>query len=208
MINLIRNIIALAAIALVASACSTMNKGECINADWDTIGYGDGTNGYPASRLSQHRSACAEHGVKPNLNAYTNGRNKGLNQYCIPSRGYYKGLAGSGYNGVCTNHNEKAYLEAHGYGYNVYKQQKVLDGLKSDLRGQEDLINNLENQLNFNERRITSGKLTKLKTYKLLQENKKLTADITNAEASLDPISHDINQQSLHIADLKANKAF
>ena len=124
--NIIRNIIALAAIALVASACSTMNKGECLNADWNTIGYGDGTNGQPASRLSKHRSACAEHGVKPNLNAYTNGRNKGLNKYCIPSRAYYLGLSGSGYNGVCTNHNEKAYLNAHGYGYNVYKQQKSI----------------------------------------------------------------------------------
>ena len=126
--TILKYILLLGSVAPGVSGCSTMNKSECLTANWKNIGYGDGAKGYSVTRLSQHTSACAEHGITPDLNAYNAGRDEGLFQYCIPSRGYYKGLAGSSYNGVCIKHDEKAYLEAHSYGYNIYKEQKKLTG--------------------------------------------------------------------------------
>jgi hypothetical protein len=45
------------------TGCATLGKEECLNADWFTIGFEDGARGYPASRIGDHREACAKHGV-------------------------------------------------------------------------------------------------------------------------------------------------
>jgi len=109
-VYLIRNIFLLGLISAAVSGCSTLSKGECLSANWKNIGYGDGAQGYLAARISQHRSACAEYNVTPDLNAYTAGRNEGLAQYCTPANGYNTGFAGTSYNGVCSNHNEKEFV--------------------------------------------------------------------------------------------------
>lgn len=208
MINLIRNIIALGVVALAFTACSTMNKNECINADWKTIGYGDGTNGYKASRISQHRSACAEHAIAPDLNAYNAGRNQGLNQYCIPSRGYYKGLSGSRYNGVCTNHKEAAYLDAFNYGTAVYKEVKILDNLKREHSSEEHRIRKIERSLKHKEHEMINGKLSKLKAYKLLQETKDMSEELGKAKFNLANLSGNIDNQADRIADMKRERRY
>ena len=61
-----------------------MGKSECVTADWRTIGYEDGLRGYPADRIGAHRVACAKHQVAPNLPAYSDGRERGLVEYCQP----------------------------------------------------------------------------------------------------------------------------
>ena len=208
MINLIRNIIALGVVAIAFTACSTMNKSECLTANGKTIGYGDGTNGYAASRISRHRSACAEHGIAPDLNAYNTGRKQGLNQYCIPSRGYYKGLAGSRYNGVCTNHNEIAYLDAFNYGTAVYKEVKILDNLKREYSSEEHRIRKMERSLKHKEHEMISGKLSKLKAYKLLQETKEMAEELGKAKLNLGNLSGDIDNQAGRIADMKRERRY
>lgn len=206
MINLIRNTLVFGILAVVFTACSTMNKNECLTADWKTIGYGDGTNGYKASRISQHRSACAEHGVAPNLNAYNAGREQGLSQYCIPSRGYYKGLSGSRYNGVCRNHQEAAYLDAFNYGTAVYKEVRILDNMKREYSNEEHRIRQLERSLDFKEHEMISGKLSKLKAYKLLQETKEMSEELGKAKLNLSNLSADINNQAGRIEDMKRGR--
>jgi len=208
MINLIRNIIALSVVALAFTACSTMNKSECLTANWKTIGYGDGANGYKSSRISQHRSACAEHGIAPDLNAYNAGRTQGLTQYCIPSRGYYKGLSGSHYNGVCTNHNEAAYLDAFNYGTAVYKEVRILDNMKREYSSEEHRIQQMERSIKHKEHQMISGKLSKLKAYKLLQETKEMSEEIGKAKINLSNLSSNISNQAGRVDDMKRDRRF
>lgn len=208
MLALTRNIFTLAIVAITFSACSTMNKSECLTANWNTIGFGDGTNGYTASRISQHRSACAEYGVAPNLNAYNTGRNKGLAQFCIPSTGYNKGLSGSGYNGVCKGHNERAFLDAYNYGAAIHKEEVTLSSLMTNRSNASSHIRHLEKQYSRNERKITSGKLSELKTYKLLQRNKEISEEIGRAKGDLVAMSNDISDQRRRIDDLKRGGSY
>lgn len=208
MFNLIKNIIALSLVTLMFSACSTMNKSECLTANWKTIGYGDGTRGYPASRISQHRSACAEHGIAPDLNTYNTGRNQGLYKYCIPSRGYYKGLSGSRYNGVCTEHNERAYLDAFNYGTSVYKEVRILDNLKREYSSEELRIREMERSLKHKENDMISGKLSKLKAYVLLQETKEMAEELGKAKLNLGNLSGNIDYQSDRIEDMKRERRY
>ena len=146
---LIKNILLLGFISIAFSACSTLNKSECLTANWNTVGYGDGTKGYKASRISQHRSACAEYGVAPDLKAYTAGRNQGLDQYCIPLTGYNKGLSGYAYNGVCSGKNERAFADALNYGLIIYKANRRLSSLKRKYDNQLNYISQLEGELHF-----------------------------------------------------------
>lgn len=206
MFTLIKNIFMLVAITLLVTSCSTMNKSECLTADWKTIGFGDGANGQPASRISRHRSACAEHGVTPNLNAYNMGRNEGLVQYCIPSTGYNKGLSGSRYNGICSGHNEKAFVEALEFGLVVNKEVSILNQMKRAYSDEESRIYSLERGLKRTENKITKDKLSELQRYKLIQKTKKMAEELGAAKSNLGPLSDDINQQTHRVEELKKQR--
>ena len=75
-------------LALVVSGCASMNKEECLTADWRTVGFHDGAAGHTADGIDAHRQACAEYGVVPNLDRYLDGRKSGLKEYCRAARGY------------------------------------------------------------------------------------------------------------------------
>lgn len=208
MFNLIKNFIVLSLVALMFSACSTMNKSECLTANWKTIGYGDGTRGYTASRISQHRSACAEHGVAPDLNAYNTGRNQGLNQYCISSTGYNKGASGSRYNGVCAGHNEAAFLDAFNYGAAVYTEVRVLDNLRREYSQEERRIRDMEIGLQDKEDEMISGRLSKLKAYVLLQETKEMAEELGKAKNNLGNLAAHIDDQAARVRDMRNGRNF
>ena len=99
--NLGATFVTMLAILMVLAGCASLGKEECLNADWRTIGYEDGTRGYSGSRIASHRKACAKHGVTPDLDQYEEGRLLGLREYCTPRNGYRLGTMGKGYNGVC-----------------------------------------------------------------------------------------------------------
>jgi predicted nucleic acid-binding Zn-ribbon protein len=42
------------------SACASMSKNECLNANWKTIGYEDGSLGRAETMIQSHRKACAD----------------------------------------------------------------------------------------------------------------------------------------------------
>jgi len=203
MLSLIKNILMLGCISIVVSSCSTLNKNECKTANWRTIGYEDGTKGYKASRIGQHRSACAEYGISPNLNTYTKGRNEGLHQYCVPVTAYKKGLYGYGYNGVCSGYNERAFLNAYNDGLEVYKAKKILNNMKNDYSKEESYISSLEMELHEKEHILVSCRLTKVKALMLLNETKDIAEELGKAKSNLVLLSDDINKQSQQINYLK-----
>ena len=87
---------------LLLGACAAkMSKDECRTVDWRTVGYEDGVAGQPGDRIGEHRRACAEYGVTPDLNAYLAGRTAGLREYCQPHNGYRAGANGYTYFDTC-----------------------------------------------------------------------------------------------------------
>lgn len=203
MLTLLKNIFILSAISLLIPACSTLNKDECKTANWKTIGYEDGTKGYPASRIGQHRSACAKYSIQPDLNAYTEGRKKGLNHYCVPSTGYKKGLYGYNYNGLCVGYNEHAFLDAYKHGLSIYKEEQKLNHLKIAYEEEQQFIESLEIKLHDKEDILVSGRLSKVKALILLNETKYIAEDLGRSKSNLELLSEDIYRQSQQIKRLK-----
>ena len=107
-------------ILLLLAGCATLNKEECLNADWYSIGYVDGARGYPASKIGEHRQACAEYSVKPEFDQYDKGRIAGLVEYCNPRNGYWLGTKGALYSGVCPKNLKGPFIAAYQHGKNVY----------------------------------------------------------------------------------------
>ena len=50
--------------AYALSGCATMSPEECLQANWEEVGYHDAVEGYHVSRSSEHREACASTGVQ------------------------------------------------------------------------------------------------------------------------------------------------
>lgn len=208
MLSLIKNILLLGCISIVVSSCSTLNKDECKTANWRTIGYEDGTKGYKASRIGQHRSACSEYGIHPDLNAYTTGRKEGLHEYCVPATAYTKGLYGYGYNGVCFGYNERAFLDAYNDGFKIYKAKKILNNMKKDYSKEESYISSLEMELHKKGHILVSGRLSKVKALMLLNETKDIAEELGKAKSNLVLLADDISKQSQHVNYLKNQHSY
>src|SRR5689334_544633 len=92
------------ALALLGSlhGCASLSKSECLNANWEDIGIRDGADGRPEEYLIQHSKACAKVAVTPDRDAWTKGREQGLERFCVPYRAYQLGEYGGGFDaGIC-----------------------------------------------------------------------------------------------------------
>ncbi len=111
----------------LAGCAGGMSKTECLYADWRAIGYEDGAAGRDASAISSRRVACADKAkVTPDMQAYLDGREEGLDQFCRPANGFDYGSRGGRYTGACAQRNEAAFVDA-------YEQGLTLHGLIANL---------------------------------------------------------------------------
>jgi hypothetical protein len=123
------NLILIAVLSFAIAGCSaTMSKEECRTVDWRTVGYEDGVAGRSGEQIGLHRKACAEYGVKPDLDAYRSGRADGLREYCRPHNGYRAGVNGAAYYDGCPPELAPAFEESYEYGRQFYiRERRVSD---------------------------------------------------------------------------------
>jgi len=86
---------------IALGSCATLNEAECVSGEWTLVGYEDGVQGRAPEFIAQHREACAEYGIAPDLNQYLAGRQRGLLQYCTPQKAYDLGRQARPVAAVC-----------------------------------------------------------------------------------------------------------
>lgn len=123
----------LAAVLLLAG-CATMDKSECVNANWYAIGLEDGARGASVERLGAHRRACAEFNVSPDAERYVAGHREGLKSFCTYERGYAAGRAGSAYSGVCPPEMRRDFLAGYERGKELHGLHRRLDQVNADIK--------------------------------------------------------------------------
>ena len=194
-------LVGLLLMGVAISGCATLDKNECQNANWESIGYEDGTRGYAASRIGNHRSACAKHSITPDLAAYTTGRDKGLEQFCRANIGYRTGASGRAYQHVCPASSEPEFLAGYQYGQHVYKTNSRIRSLKSDIRQQEKLLDETIVLLEDAEAELIRSGGSRARRANLLDEIKLLSQKkrdheeaIADAYPHLDRASDRLNQ--------------
>ncbi|MBT8416956.1 MAG: DUF2799 domain-containing protein [Silicimonas sp.] len=81
--------------------CATLSEDQCRNADWETIGKRDGSNGRLPDWIEKHAHACNQYGIAPVRATWEKGRQQGLPLYCTPSRAWEEGADGKRLSPVC-----------------------------------------------------------------------------------------------------------
>ena len=134
--------------SLLLGACAAkMSKDECRTVDWRTVGYEDGVAGQPGDRIGEHRRACAEYGVTPDLNAYLAGRTAGLREYCQPHNGYRAGANGYTYFDTCPAELAEAFEKAYDEGRALYVRERRVIDTEEQIEDKRREIRRLEDRV-------------------------------------------------------------
>lgn len=170
---------------LTLSGCATMNQEECLTSDWRTIGYEDGARGSSADRVGQHRKACAEYGVTPDLQAYQSGREDGLRQYCQVQNGFNLGSRGGSYAGVCPADLEPDFVAAYHAGLKLHDLSSKVTSTEGQIAYKTRELEKLADDLRAKEAVLISGATTAEERAYLLSETKDMARRQGELEAEI-----------------------
>jgi hypothetical protein len=168
------------------SGCASMSANECLVSDWSAIGYEDGARGYTTDRFSQHRKACAKHGVAADFEAYKRGREEGLLEFCQPTRGYTLGVNGGRYNGVCSAEVEPEFVQAYNAGHQLYSLRAAVSSAESAIRARKGELEYAEDRIVAIGVELISAETTTKQRVDLLAEMKELSERTGELEAEID----------------------
>jgi hypothetical protein len=193
---------ALLAAALLVQGCATLNKDECMVADWRLIGYQDGVAGKSASAVGTYRKDCAEYAVVPDLDAYQAGRAEGLQEYCKADNGYRLGHAGKGYATVCPAGLEPEFRAAYNEGREIYIARSVVKRTRGRIQQLEHDLSDLENEKQYKLADLVSEGLSANQRVMILYDLSELEKDRDAIEDELAVLHHELDDQLAYLESL------
>ena len=188
---------------LLGPGCATLDRDECLVADWRLIGYQDGAAGKQATVVGKYREDCAEYAVVPDLDAYRAGRAEGLLQYCTPDNGYRLGEAGRGYSTVCPSGSEDGFQSAYDEGREIYLARSRVNSTHSQIHNKQQTINSLEQDKEDRLAEMISDGITSEQRVLLLYRIHKIEKEIHNTEDEISLLEHDLQHQQAHLDRLQ-----
>ncbi|MDH3316919.1 MAG: DUF2799 domain-containing protein [Gammaproteobacteria bacterium] len=204
----LRNLTLILAGALVLQGCGGgMSKDECLVADWYAVGYEDGSRGAPAGTIGNHRKACAEHGVAPNMQAYQQGRNEGLALFCQPSKGFNLGARGSSYQGVCPRQLEPEFLSAYNSGRRLYELESSVNYTNRQIHAKKQYLKKLKHSMIDTAAALVSDQTLPEDRLHMLAESHEMAKSYGEVEAEIEMLEHDRAIQEDELARYRAQLA-
>ena len=165
--------------------CATLSEEDCLTLDWAVLGETDGQLGRPLSDLNRYRRECAEYGVVPDTEAYTQGRERGLAVYCTESNGYREGREGAAGRPVCPALLEPGFRRGYDAGRAVFVSLSELRNSNDAIASARDEIDHLESDIADHRESIRSDDLDD-------EERKALDGEIDSMERRIDRLDEDI----------------
>ena len=135
---------------LQLAGCSTLTTEECINGNWQAIGFADGAAGREATYLKNHNKACSKVGVVANYSLWEQGRQQGLKQYCTETNAYQIGRRGTQMTPVCPAEITPKLERINADGRKFYSLNKQLTIEQDRLETYREQYNKLRNGSNLN----------------------------------------------------------
>ncbi len=194
--------------ALAAAGCATLDKDECINADWRTIGYQDGVRGKIADVIGSYREDCAEYGVTPDLDAYTAGRKQGLQEYCREANGFRVGYSGKVYQGVCPRELEYAFKVGYRDGRVLYELNAEIRSAERSISTKQNSLQELNEELSRAEAELISDGVTSDRRAQLLQRTRDLAKDIGALESEISALESDVTRKRTKLEALRKSSPY
>jgi hypothetical protein len=193
---------------MFVAGCATLGKDECVNADWRTIGYQDGTRGKVADVIGDYRKDCAEHGVSPDLDAYVVGREQGLREYCREANGFRVGHSGKIYQGVCPSDLEYAFRVGYRDGRVIYELGADIRSTERDIEKKRKSLNELNEELSSAEAELISDGVASERRAELLQRTRKLATDIGAVQSDVSRLESDLSVKRAELQALRDSSPY
>ena len=172
-------------LALLVSGCATMDKPECRQADWQMIGIEDGAKGHPVSYIGNHRKACAEYGVQPDLARYQLGHQAGLTQFCSARNGFSQGRAGRKYNEVCPAGLREQFVGGYNTGRELNLLNSEISHMRQDVQLKQTEMKELGERMQNIETMLVSGAISVKVRKTLLAQYKEMQPRMTTLESDI-----------------------
>jgi hypothetical protein len=198
----------LLAVVLTGGCSSGLSKNECMTADWLMIGYEDGLHGLPSDRVGVHRVACAKVQVTPNLAAYTEGRQRGLLEFCQPRNGFRVGLNGGSYANVCSATAEPAFIEGYRYGRQIHEARAELRETQVRLRRARDGLVQSEAAIQTIAVELVQPDVSTSRRVFLAQELVRVTEDRTELQARINRLTLRARELGITVAELERQSPY
>lgn len=181
------------------SSCASMDKSQCLTADWRTIGFEDGSKGKAESSIGSYRQDCAEHGVAPDLTRYRQGHREGSEQFCTRRNGFVVGKRGSAYQNSCASDLESEFLTGFGDGKSLYDAQKAVSYASSALDKQQRLLSQLEKDISAKTALLVEDGLVKDERLTILADIEALKVELVDAAYQLPLLEGQVQQAQKHL---------
>ena len=187
-------------LAIALTGCAGMDLAECTAADWQMIGFEDGTEGRSQSSIGKYRKACAEHGIAPDLALYKQGYSEGIRTFCRESNGFKHGRTGGAYGGVCPDQMEADFLAGYSLGREHYQLSREVHSLRSRIDNSSDRIRSLEDSIASKTLKVASDDTSG-------DERLQLMLDIKNHTFEINELKNTIREYQVELSYKEAEYA-
>ncbi|KKO44329.1 hypothetical protein WG68_15995 [Arsukibacterium ikkense] len=185
-------------LALLALAtlhgCATLNKSQCLTADWRTIGFEDGAKGKAETAISTYRQDCAKHGITPDLDAYRLGHRQGSENFCTSRSGFNLGKRGGSYQGSCTAALEADFLQGYRDGQQLHGLQQAANSARADLDRHNRQISNLDKSITVKTDLLVEDGLLRDERIQLLNEIEAMKAELIDMLNQLPALQREVRR--------------
>ena len=197
----------LAVLALL-QGCATLDKDECMLADWRLIGYEDGVAGKSATVVGEYREDCAKHAVVPDLAAYRSGREEGLLEYCKADNGYRLGNAGRSLAAVCPTALEGDFRDAWNNGRTLYLARSAVNKTYSRINNRKQTLSSLEETRAQKLAALIADGLKADQRVMILYELNELQQEMHGVEVEIVDLELDLEDQQARLDQLSQNSSY
>ncbi|HAJ92078.1 MAG TPA: hypothetical protein DCO71_05600 [Gammaproteobacteria bacterium] len=199
---------AILALLALLQGCATLDKDECMLADWRLIGYQDGVAGKSATVLGEYREDCAKHAVVPDLDAYRAGREEGLQQYCEADNGYRLGNAGRGLPAICPTVLEGDFRDAYNAGRELYLARSAVNKTHSRIDNRKQTLSTLGSNRAQKLAALIADGLKADQRVMILYDINELQQEMDSVEDEIVDLESDLEEQQASLDHLSRNSTY
>lgn len=192
---------------LLSGCAKMMNENECVSADWQTIGFLDGSAGRSESFLNRRVESCAEYGVSPNLNSYLVGRSQGLESFCQPRSGFYMGLRKTIYENVCPTTLEEQFLSAYQDGLGLREHRNQITEIETAIKSAITDMDQLDEKIAAATLAVAAPDTTEQDRLTLAVEIRNMSEERGNIEATIPVLEAELTAAQVALEDYRARIA-
>jgi len=164
-------------LSVLVCGCASMSKDECKTANWEIVGFDDGSHGRNESNIKRYQEDCAGV-VTPNLTAYRQGHARGVASYCVAGSGYSSGIRGYKANNVCDPARFPDYYQAQQAGLTIFQSEQDINKQTANLQQAYQARADAEYDIKVVEAKLVAPGLSSNERLQLLVQSQQMRKDL------------------------------